>query len=107
MKQNTLKLKGSLKGKYITILVDSGSTHNFVDINLTRQLNLFVYLVNDLTVTIVDGQPIRGVGRCHKVSINIQNLELQAGYYALSLCGIDMVLGAECPMQRGMYATNL
>jgi hypothetical protein len=42
MKPNTLKLKGSLKGKYITILVDSGSTHNFVDINLARQLNLFV-----------------------------------------------------------------
>jgi hypothetical protein len=77
MKPNTLKLKGSLKGKDITILVDLGSTHNFVDINLAKQLNLFVYLVKDLMVTIVDGQPIEGVGRCHKVSIHIQKLELQ------------------------------
>jgi hypothetical protein len=41
----TLKFKGSIKGKNITILVDSGSTHNFVDINLAKQLNIFVYLV--------------------------------------------------------------
>jgi hypothetical protein len=58
-------------------------------------------------VTTVDGQPIEGVGRCHKVSIHIQNLELQTGYYALPLCGMDMVLGAEWLMQLGTYATNL
>jgi hypothetical protein len=62
MEPSTLKLKGSIKGKNITILVDSGSTHNFVDINLTRQLNIFVYLVRDLMVTTVDGQQVKGVG---------------------------------------------
>jgi len=89
-----LEAQGKHKTKYITILVDSWSTHNFVDINLARQLNLFMYPVKNLTVTTVDGQPIQGVGWCHKVSINIQNLELQTGYYALPLCGIDMVLWA-------------
>jgi hypothetical protein len=34
-------------------------------------------------------------------------LELQTGYYALPLCGIDMVLGAEWLVQLGTYATNL
>jgi hypothetical protein len=69
MEPRTLKLKGSIKNKNITILVDSGSTHNFVDINLAKQLNLFVYPVKDLIVTIVDGQQVKGIGRCHKVSI--------------------------------------
>jgi hypothetical protein len=103
----TLKFKGRIKGKNITILVDSGSTHNFVDINLARQLNLFVYPVRNLVVTTTDGQQIKGLGRCHKVSVQIQNLELQSGYYALPLSGMDMVLGAEWLMQLGTYATNL
>jgi hypothetical protein len=85
IKPNTLVLKGNLKGKYITILVDSGSIHNFVDINLAKQLNLFVYPVKDLMVTAADGQPIEGVGQCHKVSIHIQKLERQTRYYALPL----------------------
>jgi hypothetical protein len=58
----TLKFKGSIKNKNITILVDSGSTHNFMDINLAKQLNLFVYPMKDLMVTIVDGQQVKGVG---------------------------------------------
>jgi hypothetical protein len=39
--------------------------------------------------------------------MRIKNLELQYGYYALSLTGMDMVLGAEWLMQLGTYATNL
>jgi hypothetical protein len=74
----TLKFKGSIKGKNITILVDFGSTHNFVDINLARQLNLYVYPVNNLVVTTADGQQIKGLGRCHKVFVKIQNMELQS-----------------------------
>jgi hypothetical protein len=62
VKPNTLRMKGNLKGKDITILVDSGSTHNFVDINLTKQLNLFVYPVKDFMVTTTEGQLIEGVG---------------------------------------------
>jgi hypothetical protein len=50
MKPNTLRLKGNPKGKDITILVDFGSTHNFVDINLAKQLNLFVYPAKELMV---------------------------------------------------------
>jgi len=52
----TLKLKRSIKSKNIIILVDSRSTHNFVDINLAKKINIFVYLVRDLMVTIVDVQ---------------------------------------------------
>jgi hypothetical protein len=61
-----------------------------VDINLAKQLNIFVYPVRDLMVTTVDGQQVKGLGRCHKVSIQIQNLELQTRYYALPLSEMDM-----------------
>lgn len=40
MEPRTLKLKGSIKNKDITILVDYGSTHNLVDIKIEKQLNL-------------------------------------------------------------------
>jgi len=69
-----LKFKGSIKSKNITILIDFGSTHNFMDINLAKQLNIFVYLVRDLMVTIIDGQQVKGLGWCHKVFVYIQNL---------------------------------
>jgi hypothetical protein len=78
-----------------------------VDINLAKQLNLFVYPVKDLIVKVANGQQVKGIGRCHKVFVQIQSLELQTRCYALPLSGMDMVLGAEWLMQLGTYATNL
>jgi hypothetical protein len=66
-----------------------------------------VYPTKDLTVTIANGQKVKEVGRCHKVSIQIQELELQTGLYALLLEEMDMVLGAKWLMQLGSYTTNL
>jgi DNA-directed RNA polymerase subunit M/transcription elongation factor TFIIS len=39
----TLKLKGIIKGRNVTILVDSKNTHNYIDIDFAKQLNLFLY----------------------------------------------------------------
>jgi hypothetical protein len=103
----TLKLKGIIKSRNVMILVDSNSTHNCIDINVAKQLNLFVYPTKDLTVMVVNGQKVKGVGRCHKVLVQIQELELQTRFYALPLDEMDMVLGAEWLMQLGTYTTNL
>jgi predicted aspartyl protease len=61
----TLKLKGHIKKENVTILVDTGSTHNFMDINVARKLNLFVYLATDIRVMVAGGKIIDGVGKCH------------------------------------------
>ena len=39
----TLKLKGHIKNNNVSILIDTGSTHNFININLAKIFNLFVY----------------------------------------------------------------
>ena len=52
MEPRTLKLKGSVHNINITILVEFRSTHPFMDINLTKQLNLFV---KDLIILIASG----------------------------------------------------
>jgi len=46
-----------------------------MDINIAKQLNLFIYPVKDLMVTIVDGEQVKRVGWFHKVYVQIQNLE--------------------------------
>ena len=39
----TLKIEGYIKNKKVTMLIDSGSTHNFIHYELTKDLNCFVY----------------------------------------------------------------
>ena len=60
-----------------------------------------------MELTFVDRQEVMGVGSFHKVLVQIQELELQSGFYALPLDEMYMVLGLEWLMQLGKYSTNL
>ena len=61
MEPRTLKLKGSIKIKNITIPVDCGSTHNFMDPSLAK-----VNFVGDIT-KVINGQQVKGIKMCHEV----------------------------------------
>jgi hypothetical protein len=39
----TLKIEGYIKKKKVIVLIDSGSTHNFIHYKLAKDLNCFVY----------------------------------------------------------------
>ena len=47
------------------------------------------------------------MGKCHKVSIWIEELELEIELYALMLEEIGIVLGEECLMKLASYNMNL
>ena len=53
-----LKIEGSIKKKEVTVLIDSGNTHNFIHYKVVEYLNCFVYLASKFQVMIVDGGTI-------------------------------------------------
>jgi hypothetical protein len=52
-----LRFKDTLKKKVI-VLIDSGSTHNFIHYKLAKALNFFVYPPPEFQVMIPDGGTI-------------------------------------------------
>jgi hypothetical protein len=54
----TLNIKGYIKNKKVIVLIDSGSTYNFIHYKLTKDLNCFAYLVPEFQVMIADGGTI-------------------------------------------------
>jgi hypothetical protein len=54
----TLKIEGYIKKKKVIVLIDSGSTHNFIHYKLAKALNCFVYPVPEFQVMIADGGTI-------------------------------------------------
>ena len=59
----TLKIKGHIKNNNVTVLIDSSSTHNFVNVNLAKVFNLFIRPVPNLTVMVADGKNIDKIGK--------------------------------------------
>ena len=59
----TLKLKGHIKNNNVVVLFNTGSTHNFIDVNVAKRLNLFIYLVRNMKVMVADGKKIKKSGK--------------------------------------------
>jgi len=59
----TLKIEGYIKKKKVIVLIDSGSTHNFIHYKLAKDLNCFVYPAPEFQVIIVYGGTINCSGK--------------------------------------------
>ena len=88
-------------------MVDSISTHNFIDINKAKELNAFVFFAKGLEASTITDQNITEVDKCHQLSLQIQKLHLHINCIVLPLKEIDMGLGTELLALLGTYTTNL
>lgn len=93
--QNTMRLKGTLKKHGVTILIDSGSTHNFLNPSLAKQCGCPVTTTTQFQVTVADGGVISSSGKCSHVPVNIQGFQFHLDFFLLPVSGCDIVLGAE------------
>jgi hypothetical protein len=89
----SLKIQGYIKKKKVTILIDSGSTHNFIDYKLAKDLNCCVYPAPDFQVMIADGGTINCSGKCHSIKINMGEYFLDIPMIAIQMGGVYVVLG--------------
>jgi hypothetical protein len=66
----TLKLIGYIKHRKVIILVDSGSTHNFIHRRIAQETNCYIRAVNNFQIMIANGWSMKCGGRCENVSPN-------------------------------------
>jgi hypothetical protein len=64
----TIKIEGYIKKRKVTVLIDCGSTHNFIHCKLAKALNSFIYLAPEFQVIIANGGTINCLGKCHKIN---------------------------------------
>lgn len=89
---NTMKLVAKIGEVDAIILVDSESTHNFVDSKLVRRLNLPIELTSQMRVMIADGESLSTKEMCKVVECQAQRHRFITDFLVLSIKGCDMVL---------------
>ena len=89
----TMKLQGTILNRKVLILVDSGSTHNFISEQVVEELNLSTQSITSFGVQIGNGDVIRCNRICHNVSLQLPGLKITQDYYPFSIGGADVVLG--------------
>ena len=91
----TLKIKGYIKHQPVVILIDSGSTHNFIHRRIADKVNCFIRPVSNFQILIANGGRMACGGKCENVKLEMADYHLKTHMFAIDMGGCDIVLGAE------------
>ena len=89
----TMRLQGRIKNQLVIVLVDSGSTHNFIDSTVAKRLGCALHTIKELQVTVANGTVIHSHGACKELQWEVQGFQQLTDFYVLPLQGCDLVLG--------------
>ncbi|GJY02845.1 retrotransposon gag domain, retroviral aspartyl protease [Tanacetum coccineum] len=89
----TMKVHGMLHSTEVLILIDGGSTHNFISDVLVNELKLATQPVSPFGVQIGNGDVIRYGQICKNLPVQINDLKITQDFHRFSLGGADLILG--------------
>jgi hypothetical protein len=96
----TLKLIGYIKHQKVIILVDSGSTHNFIR-HIAQETHFYIRAINIFQTMIANGGSMKCGGRCENVHLQIGDYHLKSHMFAIEMGSCDIVLDADWQMTLG------
>ncbi|RWW08419.1 hypothetical protein GW17_00028145 [Ensete ventricosum] len=90
-----LKIEGFLEQQFVIILIDVGSTHNFMSSKVDAHLMLQKEYYNRFEVKVANGQILKCNQKCSWVKLILQEQDVVADFFLLPLDGFDIVLGID------------
>lgn len=88
----TMRVRGTRGNKTLYILLDSGSTHNFIDTTIVERLGCKIEPVGRKQVAVEDGNKIGVCGKVSNLHWNFLNYEFRADFMVIPLGCHDIVL---------------
>lgn len=102
----TFRVYDTVHRHQLTILVDGGSTYNFVQLRVAKFLSLPLTPVTLLPVMVGDDGVIHCTRRYPQVTIDIQGHQFTTDLFGLPLSGADLVLGVQWLQGLGPITTD-
>lgn len=96
-----MRMLAGLKGEHVIILLDIGSSHNYVSKQVVYQLKLSPSKADKIKVRIASGKNMLSHGFCEKVPIHIHDIVFTIDFDILELNDYDIVPDTDWFRQLG------
>ncbi|GKB74012.1 transposon ty3-G gag-pol polyprotein, partial [Tanacetum coccineum] len=91
----TMRVKGRISKQVVHILIDCGSTHNFLDIHTAKKLGCRLAKTTPMQVSVANGQRMMSTSVCHDLKWSLQNEVFTSDMLLLPLGSCEIVLGIQ------------
>jgi hypothetical protein len=102
----TLRVEGRINEMTVTILIDSGSSHNIMQPRVAEFLQLPIDVIHQFVVTVGNGQTIPCQGYCSEVPVVMASHLFSIPFFVLPIHGADLVLGVQWLRSLGPFLSD-
>jgi hypothetical protein len=87
----TLNLIGYIKHQKVIILVNSGSTHNFIHCCISQETNCYICAINNFQIMIANGGSVKCGGHCENLCLQIGQYDMKSHMFSINMGSCDIV----------------
>ena len=91
----TIKIEGHIKKKKVIVLIDLGSTHNFIHCKIAKEMNCFLYPAPECHMLVTSGGTINFSRKCHNIKLSMGEYLLNSPILSIPMGGVDVLLGVQ------------
>ncbi|GAU36702.1 hypothetical protein TSUD_16140 [Trifolium subterraneum] len=102
----TLRVMGQIRNNPVAILIDSGSTHNFLQDRVAHQLGLSTEPAHSFKVLVGNGEVLTCSSMCPQTPLLLGSHEFLVDLFILPLSGAELVLGVQWLKTLGPIVTD-
>lgn len=106
IKPQAICLKGQINGCSVSLLIDTGSTHNFIKPAIAEKLSLPLHSIAPFRVFVGDGAALKCTLACLATPIMIQGHLFEIDLFILPVKGPDVILGVQWLQDLGDITQN-
>ncbi|KAG6417345.1 hypothetical protein SASPL_119499 [Salvia splendens] len=106
IKPRSIRLQGRVNGTEVSILIDGGSTHNFIQPAVAERLSLPVNAISPFRVFVGDNASLKCAFACLDTPINLQGHQFGIDLFVLQVKGPDIILGVQWLQDLGDITKN-
>jgi hypothetical protein len=102
----TLRMLGHINKQPLNVLIDSGSTHNFIQDRIAKSLGLSMEPTQSFQVLVGNGEELNCAHMCHQTPLYIDYHLFLVDLFVLPLSGAELVLGVQWLKTLGPSLTD-
>ncbi|KAG6430462.1 hypothetical protein SASPL_108530 [Salvia splendens] len=106
IKPRAIRLKGRINDSEVSVLIDGGSTHNFIQPAVAERLSLCVHPIIPFRVFVGNGESLRCSHACLRTPITMQGYSFEIDLFILQVKGPDVILGVQWLQELGDVTKN-
>ncbi|XP_071714502.1 uncharacterized protein [Rutidosis leptorrhynchoides] len=103
---HTMKLRGSIGGLEVIVLIDCGASHNFISTEVVQRLGLIVYGNKSVGMMMGNGKFDKSQGVCRGVVLSLPELQVFEDFFPMELGSTDVILGMKWLQTLGEMTVN-